>query len=103
MGRFLLTALTLGTAGSSLAQTAEIRPSELSRIPVAGVGQGTYWQQLVIGLDHDDAASDSTVVVELPVGGILVFDSDGDGLVSDEVRVVYAAPDQAPFHRLLGA
>jgi len=91
MSRGLFTVFSLLIwAGIGAAQTVEIRPDELVRIPVSGVGSGRYWQQLVITLDQDDAPSDSTVSVALPAG-IVVADTDSDDSVVDEVRVMYAA------------
>ena len=67
MSRGLFTVFSLLIwAGIGAAQTVEIRPDELVRIPVSGVGSGRYWQQLVITLGADDAPSDSTVGVTLP-------------------------------------
>ena len=71
------------------AQTAEILPTELTRIPVGEIGDGVYWQQLVITLEQDDAPADSTVSVVLPQG-IVLEDTDLDEEFSDEVRVMYA-------------
>ncbi len=72
------------------AQTAKIEPAELVRIPAGDIGDGVYWQQLVIEFQRNDAPSDSTVSVVLPQG-VVVADTDLDEDFSDEVRVVYAA------------
>ena len=91
MGNFLIAALVLAAGAARLtAQTAELIPDELKRVPLAGVGGGAYWQQLLITLAHDDTASVSAITVSLPEGTI-VRDSDGDGLLADEVRLAYAA------------
>ena len=88
--------LCLLVSGICLAQTAEILPVELSRIPVGAIGDASYWQQLVITLAHDEAPGDSTISVELPLASGL-RDTDGDGEVGDEVRVMYAAVgDETP-------
>ena len=80
-----------------------MQPPELRRIPVAGVGEGRYWQQLVITLDQDDAPSDSTLSVQLPAA-FKVLDLNGDGRVDDEVRVVYApAGEETPAFRIAAA
>ena len=91
MHRCLLTLLLLfiGT-GTGAAQTVQVMPNELTRVPVSGLGSGHYWQQLVISLNQDDPASPAAVVVNLPPG-IVVADTDGDGRVEDDIRVVYAA------------
>lgn len=80
----------LGGTGLAQGQSAEVQPSQLRRIPVAGVGEGRYWQQLVITLDHDDGPSDSTLTVRLP-SAFKVLDLNGNERVEDEVRVVYRA------------
>jgi hypothetical protein len=72
------------------AQSVTIEPATLARVPTADVGNGRYWQQLRIDLGHDDAASSETVTIDLPEG-IVVRDSDDDGALFDEVRVVYRA------------
>ncbi len=78
------------------AQTAQIVPSELSLVPVAGLGDDRYWQQIEVTLAADDQASDQLLTVELPEGMSLV-DDDGDGAYDDEVRVVYdAVGDEQP-------
>jgi hypothetical protein len=69
-------------------QAVEIFPPELNRVPISALGSGRYWQQLRIVLDHADAASDSVVSVVMPLG-ISVVDTDGDGRMAEEVRVVY--------------
>ncbi|MFA6112082.1 MAG: hypothetical protein WDA75_25260, partial [Candidatus Latescibacterota bacterium] len=80
--------LSLGRIGWG--QSVEISPPELSRVPVTGLVDGRYWQQLVITLDQADAASDSAISVALPLG-TSVLDLDLDGRIDDEVRVVYRA------------
>jgi hypothetical protein len=87
---FLVLIALLGCAGWVHAQGAEVSPPELRRIPVAGVGDGRYWQQLVVTLEQDDAPSDSTLTVHLPPA-LKLMDLSGDGRLEDEVRVVYAA------------
>jgi hypothetical protein len=81
--------LTVLAAAAGLGQSAQISPAELRRVPQAGTELVRYWQQLVITLDHDDAASDSTLSVVLPPR-VTVADTDGDGMVADEVRATYA-------------
>ncbi len=82
------------------AQSVEVQPPELQRIPVAGVGEGRYWQQLVVTLDQDDAPSDSALSIQLPTA-FKVLDLNGDGRVDDEVRVVYAAAgEETPAFRV---
>jgi len=86
MGRALLISLTaLVSAG---AQTVEITPSQLNLVPLTGLGDDRYWQQLVVTLEADDAASDEAVSIELPTG-LAIADTDGDSTYADEVRVVY--------------
>ena len=54
MGRALLISLmALVSAG---AQTVEIAPSQLNLVPLTGLGDDRYWQQLVVTLEADDAA-----------------------------------------------
>lgn len=84
----LLLGMGLTVAERCEGQTVEIFPPELSRVPISSLGSGRYWQQLRIVLDHADAASDSAVSVVLPIG-ISVADTDEDGRVTEEVRVVY--------------
>ncbi|MBI2504838.1 MAG: T9SS type A sorting domain-containing protein [Candidatus Latescibacteria bacterium] len=94
-GLYILSIL-LGCAGWVHAQSAEVQPPALRRIPVAGVGEGRYWQQLVITLDQDDAPGDSALTVHLPLT-LKVLDTSGEGRVDDEVRVVYvSAGSEAP-------
>jgi hypothetical protein len=76
----------------SLAQTVSVEPALLQRIPAADIGDGRYWQQLRIVLAHDDAASSETIAIELPEG-VVVHDSDTDGALFDEIRVVYRAAE----------
>ena len=86
MGRALLISLmALVSAG---AQTVEIAPSQLNLVPLTGLGDDRYWQQLVVTLEADDAASDEAVSIELPTG-LAIADTDGDSTYADEVRVVY--------------
>lgn len=87
--RFLLLCFLLAGAGALGAQTAEVLPAELRRIPATGVGEGHYWQQLAITLDQADEPGDTTVTVHLPPA-LNLLDTSGDGRVDDEVRVVYA-------------
>ena len=80
------------------AQTVEISPAELSRVPIIGLGleSGRYWQQLRVVLGQDDAPSDTTMSISLPVW-MVVADTDIDGLVDDEVRIVYVpTADETP-------
>ena len=72
------------------AQTVEVYPSALKQVPVAGLGPGTYWQQVRIVLEQADAASDAAISIDLPPG-VVIHDRDSDGAVYDEVRVVYQA------------
>lgn len=85
----VLSWLPLTSAG---AQTAHIVPSELSLIPLAGLGDDRYWQQLLITLAAADAPDEAAVSINLPPG-LYVADTDGDSLYADEVRVVYRAVD----------
>jgi len=91
MNRILI-AILLGffTAMAPMAQTVQLEPSELSRVPVTGLGQDRYWQQLVVLLAADDAASDEALAIAMPAGFVLA-DLDEDGAFDDEIRVVYAA------------
>ena len=82
----ILFVMAFGTAAS--AQTVEISPPELTRLPVAGLGSGIYWQQLVVEFAHDDVPSDAALSIEIPSGMVLT-DSDEDGLFDDEIRLVY--------------
>ena len=61
-------------------------------VPAGDVAGGRYWQQLRVVLDHDDAPSTETVTIDLPAG-VALEDTDGDGGLFDEVRVVYRAVD----------
>lgn len=70
------------------AQTVQIVPSELSLVPVAGLGDDRYWQQIEVTLAVDDRASAELLSIELPEAMSLV-DDDEDGAYDDEVRVVY--------------
>lgn len=72
------------------AQTVSIEPSVLQRIPEANIGEGRYYQQLRIVLEHDDAASPEAIAIDLPIG-VVVADTDADGALFDEIRVVYRA------------
>ena len=68
MHRCLITLLLLVPVGLGADQTsAEIQPSELSRIPGRELGI-PYWQQLAVTLGHDDVPGDSTIVVVMPKG-----------------------------------
>ena len=53
----ILFVLAFGTAAS--AQTVEISPPELTRLPVTGLGSGIYWQQLIVEFANDDVPSDA--------------------------------------------
>ncbi len=75
-------------AALSWGQSVEVTPSSLARVPVAGLAEGRYWQQLVVALDAPDAASDSTVSLVVPLG-TAILDLDRDGRYDDEIRVVY--------------
>lgn len=75
-------------AALSWGQSVELTPSSLARVPVAGLAEGRYWQQLVVALDAPDAASDSTVSLVVPLG-TAILDLDRDGHYEDEIRVVY--------------
>ena len=59
---FLTACLTTANA-----QTVEISPPELARIPVSEVGfeSGRYWQQLHVVLGQDDSPSDTAAGLEL--------------------------------------
>jgi hypothetical protein len=74
------------------AQTAEVHPAVLSRVPNVDVAAGKFWQQLRLVLGADDAPSDSSVVVHLPPE-IGLNDTNDDGRFEDEVRVLYEAAD----------
>ncbi|MFT5089493.1 MAG: hypothetical protein ACI8PG_003863 [Planctomycetota bacterium] len=74
----------------SQAQTIQLQPSELSRVPVTRLGQDRYWQQLVVSLAADDAASETALTIAMPAG-LTVADIDEDGTYDDEIRVVYEA------------
>lgn len=74
------------------AQTVSLEPAVLQRIPPADIGDGRYYQQLRIVLEHDDAASSETIAIDLPEG-VVVSDTDSDGALFDEIRVVYRAVD----------
>ena len=60
------------------AQTVSIEPSVLQRIPEANIGEGRYYQQLRIVLEHDDAASPEAISIDLPIG-VVVADTAGQG------------------------
>ena len=80
------------------AQTVEISPPELARIPVSEVGfeSGRYWQQLHVVLGQDDSPSDTALSIGMPTWMVLA-DTDEDGLLDDEIRIVYApAADETP-------
>ena len=80
----------LMTACSSLAQTVELHPTVLARVPEASLSGGRYFQQLRIEFGSDDAPSDTAVVIEMPTE-VSVADLDGDTVISDEIRVKYDA------------
>ena len=61
---------------------------QLNLVPLTGLGDDRHWQQLVVTLEADDAASDEAVSIELPTG-LAIADTDGDSTYADEVRVVY--------------
>ncbi len=55
-----------------------------------------YWQQVAIRFDTADAPSDSTVRLVMPAN-VEVRDSDDDGVLADEVRLMYdASGDEDP-------
>jgi hypothetical protein len=90
---FLTACLTTANA-----QTVEISPPELARIPVSEVGfeSGRYWQQLHVVLGQDDSPSDTALSIGMPTWMVLA-DTDEDGLLDDEIRIVYApAADETP-------
>ncbi len=78
------------------AQTVEISPVELSRVPVSGLAGDRYWQQLVITLAAADSAAVEAISIVMPTG-LAVADSDADGAIDDEIRIVYeAVADEEP-------
>ncbi|MEW6752878.1 MAG: hypothetical protein AB1505_18145 [Candidatus Latescibacterota bacterium] len=81
----VVAALTVGRAAGNV----EVDPPALGRVPVTGLGGGQYWQQLRITLQVAHEPSDSLVTIDLPAGTMLP-DTDTDGQVTDEIRVVYA-------------
>ena len=90
--------LVLTTCLTANAQTIEISPPELSRVPVTGLGleSGRYWQQLLVEFSQDDAPSDTTLSIGMP-SWMVVADTDEDGLFDDELRIVYVpVADEAP-------
>ena len=90
---FLTACLTMANA-----QTVEISPPELARVPVSEVGfeSGRYWQQLHVVLGQDDSPSDTALSIGMPPWMVLA-DTDEDGLLDDEIRIVYApAADETP-------
>ncbi|MEE2832275.1 MAG: hypothetical protein VYD18_07935, partial [Candidatus Latescibacterota bacterium] len=90
LGMAVWALLTPATPAS--AQTVSLEPAVLQRIPPADIGDGRYYQQLRIVLEHDDAASSETIAIDLPEG-VVVSDTDSDGALFDEIRVVYRAVD----------
>ncbi|MBT3344464.1 MAG: hypothetical protein HN712_21175 [Gemmatimonadetes bacterium] len=88
----LFMGLGLLTHMPASAQSAQIEPSALARVPLGNVGEGLYWQQLRITLGHDDEASSEAIRIGLPAV-LALHDADGDGALFDEVRVVYRAVD----------
>ncbi len=82
--------LLLALLVSASAQTVSLEPSVLRRIPAADIGDGRYWQQLRIVLSQDDAASPEAITILMPEG-VVVSDTDEDGAIFDEIRVVYRA------------
>ena len=92
----ILICIALGGARDSVAQSAEVVPEELRRIPIGDLGAEEYWQQVAVTFAAADAPSDSTVRLIMP-GNVEVRDSDNDGLIADEVRVMYdASGDEEP-------
>lgn len=86
----------LMACSSANAQTIAITPPELTRVPVSELGSGRYWQQLLVVFAQDDAPSDTTLSIGLPVG-VTVADTDADSLFTDELRLVYVpVADETP-------
>ena len=69
---------------------ARILPEELAMIPSRDIADDPYWQQLVVTLGGYLAAGEAAIAVDLPEG-LFIPDTNGDGRVSDEVRVLYKA------------
>ena len=90
LGMAVWALLTPATPAS--AQTVSLEPAVLQRIPPADIGDGRYYQQLRIVLEHDDAASSEAISIDLPEG-VVISDTDSDGALFDEIRVVYRAVD----------
>ena len=88
----ILTAIWIGlfSVAFSQAQTVQLLPSELSLVPATGLGQDRHWQQLVVTLSAADAASAAALTIAMP-NGLVVSDTDKDGAIADEIRVVYAS------------
>ncbi len=94
--KLILVCIAFCGASDIMAQSAEVVPEELRRVPIGDLGVEEYWQQVAIRFDAADAASDSTVRLVMP-GNVEVRDSDDDGELADEVRVMYdASGDEAP-------
>ncbi len=92
MAKVLITILVVVFAPYAGAQTVEISPPELIRVPVPKLGSGRYWQQLVVVLGQDHTASDTVLSIGMPFGMTLA-DTDGDSLFADELRIVYVPVD----------
>ena len=88
MAKVLITILVVLFAPYAGAQTVEISPPELTRVPMPMLGSGRYWQQLSVVLSQDNAPSDTSLSIGMPIG-IELVDTDGDSLFADEVRIVY--------------
>ena len=80
----ILTAIWIGlfSVAFSQAQTVQLLPSELSLVPVTGLGQDRHWQQLVVTLSAADAASAAALTIAMP-NGLVVSDTDKDGAIAD--------------------
>ena len=57
----VLTILAVLFAPYAGAQTVEISPPELTRVPMPMLGSGRYWQQLLVVLSQDNAPSDTSM------------------------------------------
>ena len=86
--RLLTTAaVVLALSGWCAAQSVQVSPPELGQVPsIPAVVP--YWQQLVVTFDQPDAASDSTVIINMPTA-LLVYDVNGDGSIQNDVRLMY--------------
>lgn len=70
------------------AQSAEVVPEGLRRLPIGDLGVGLYWQQVRVRFGAADAASDSTIRLVMP-HNVEIRDTDGDADLTDEIRLVY--------------